>query len=116
MRVLPDAREILHRSIPGRAYRRHPAPRADGAVEPRFCLSSMQSFQGPNLTSIDPESGRLVKLYNPRRMRWSRHFAWDGPLLVGRTSIGRATVALLRINDGTRVELRVALIEEGRFP
>jgi hypothetical protein len=81
-----------------------------------FACHRCNLFKGPNLTSIDPETGRLVKLYNPRRMKWSRHFAWDGPLLIGQTSVGRATVALLRMNHGDRVELRITLIEEGRFP
>ena len=36
--------------------------------------------------------------------------------LIGRTPIGRVTVALLHINDDYRVELREGLIAEGVFP
>jgi hypothetical protein len=46
----------------------------------------------------------------------SRHFRWDGPCLVGRTPIGRATVNTLRINLNYRMDLRQGLIEEGEFP
>ena len=35
---------------------------------------------------------------------------------MGRTPIGRVSVALLHINDEYRVELREWLIEEGIFP
>jgi len=37
-------------------------------------------------------------------------------VLIGRTPVGRVTVALLRINDPFRVELREGLIAEGVFP
>ncbi len=39
-----------------------------------------------------------------------------GRLLIGRTPVRRVTVALLRINDEYRVELREGLIAEGIFP
>lgn len=72
--------------------------------------------KGPNLTGIDPRTRKLTKLFHPRRMVWARHFRWNGPLLVGRTSIGRTTVAVLAINQEDRVPLREALIAEGVFP
>ena len=53
---------------------------------------------------------------HPRRMKWEKHFAWDGPILIGRTDVGRVTISLLNINDPLRVELRKGLIEEGLFP
>src|SRR5437868_2078149 len=37
--------------------------------------------KGPNLTGIDPQTGRLTKLFHPRRHKWSWHFRWDGPYL-----------------------------------
>jgi hypothetical protein len=46
----------------------------------------------------------------------ARHFRWQGAYLVGRTPLGRATVAVLNINDSYRVELREGLINEGLFP
>jgi hypothetical protein len=56
------------------------------------------SFKGPNLAGFDNHSKKVVALFNPRRHRWKRHFRWDGPLLVGKTAAGRATIAALRIN------------------
>jgi hypothetical protein len=58
----------------------------------------------------------LLSALNPRRHKWATHFRWEGPYLVGRTAIGRVTVALLHINDEYRVELREMLIEAGEFP
>jgi len=57
----------------------------------------------------------MTRLFHPRRDRWSRHFLWAGPILVARTSIGRATIRVLSINDPTAVELRGALMDEGVF-
>lgn len=72
--------------------------------------------KGPNLSGIDPETGKMVRLFHPRKHKWDRHFRWDGAILVGRTPIGRATVAVLGINLPNRLALREALIDEGAFP
>lgn len=40
---------------------------------------------------------------------------WVGPLLIGRTAIGRATIAVLQINDPDAFKDREALIAEGVF-
>jgi hypothetical protein len=59
---------------------------------------------------------KIVPLFNPRRHKWSRHFRWDGPVLVGLTPSGRATVIFLEINLDYRVAFRQDLIEEEVFP
>jgi len=73
-------------------------------------------YKGPNLSGIDPVTGKLTPLFNPRRHKWGHHFRWDGARLVGRTAVGRATIATLRINLDLRVAFRQELIEEGVFP
>ena len=94
--------------------RKHGGPTVAGnlALSCFFC----NSFKGSDLSGLTPGTRKLSPLFNPRRHKWSRHFRWDGPQLVGRTAIGRVTVAVLRINDPFRVELRAGLIEEGLFP
>src|SRR5215472_14162215 len=62
------------------------------------CLHD-NSHKGPNIAGIDPRSGKLTKLFNPRRHKWERHFRWQGPYLIGRTAVGRVTVAVLAMND-----------------
>jgi hypothetical protein len=69
-----------------------------------------------DLSGIDPESRKIVRLFHPRRTKWNRHFRWDGPWLVGRTPIGRATITTLKINAPIRVRLRGELIMNGEFP
>src|SRR5262245_31861924 len=32
------------------------------------------AFKGSDIASIDIETGRLVRLFNPRKDQWSRHF------------------------------------------
>jgi hypothetical protein len=72
--------------------------------------------KGPNLASIDPRTRRKVWLFNPRRHKWTRHFRWSGPYLVGRTPTGRATVHALAMNVPDVVEERIDLLAEGVFP
>jgi len=72
--------------------------------------------KGPNLSGIDPETGKVVRLFHPRRQRWSRHFCLEGPVIIGRTQCGRATVAVLALNAPDRVQLRAELIAAGVYP
>jgi hypothetical protein len=72
------------------------------------------SHKGPNIAGY--LDGRHVRLFNPRRDRWSDHFSWNGPYLVGKTDVGKVTIDVLAINLRYRVAIRNALIEEGIFP
>jgi hypothetical protein len=72
--------------------------------------------KGPNIAGIDAESRQIVPLFHPRRDRWNKHFRWDGPLLLGSTPSGRATIDVLDMNHSVRVALRESLIAEGVFP
>ena len=71
---------------------------------------------GPNIAGIDPMTRRISRLFNPRRDKWERHFAWEGALLIGKTAVGRTTIAVLVMNHPDAVAVRQSLIEEGRFP
>jgi hypothetical protein len=69
--------------------------------------------KGPNLTTISPDRGEIVALFNPRVHVWDEHFAMVGPEIVGLTEIGRATVRLLDMNEDERVVMRAELQAEG---
>jgi hypothetical protein len=71
--------------------------------------------KGPNLSGIDPASGRIVRLFHPRRQTWNRHFRWNGPVLTGRTPAGRATIGVLAINHRDQIDMRRLLVEAGLF-
>lgn len=73
-------------------------------------------YKGPNLASVDPESGALTPLFNPRVDVWQEHFFWDSAKILAQTPVGRATSALLRFNEPERVQLRTNLIQQGHYP
>ena len=74
------------------------------------------NHKGPNLSGVDAQTGQTTRLFHPRKDKWQEHFEWKGALLVGLTTIGRATIDVLGINLPHRHTLRAVLIEEGVFP
>ena len=72
--------------------------------------------KGTNLSGIDPQTGKIARLFDPRRQNWMRRFRWKGALLEGKTLSGRATVRVLQINLAIRVALRQSLLDIGLFP
>ena len=73
-------------------------------------------FKGSDLASIDPISGRVVRLYHPRTQRWHHHFRLNSALIEGITASGRATANLLHLNSEERVAFRLGLMEIGHYP
>lgn len=78
--------------------------------------SACSLFKGSNPAGYDPETDTLQPLFNPRTQTWTDHFAWNGSLLQGLTSTGRATIEVLRINEELRIQHRTRLIELEVFP
>jgi hypothetical protein len=85
------------------------------ATEDNLALACVRCnrYKGPNLSGIDPESGRLTRLFNPRADAWSKHFVWEGASLSARTAIGRTTIAVLQINHPEAQNQRTDLSKEG---
>jgi cation diffusion facilitator CzcD-associated flavoprotein CzcO len=81
-----------------------------------FCCGHCNLHKGPNIAGIDPESRQFCQLFHPRHDNWAEHFRWQGPLLVGASAVGRATIAVLAINDPVQIMTRRALMNEGAFP
>jgi len=81
-----------------------------------LCCFHCNLFKGPNVSSFDPITRKHVRLFHPRRNKWSVHFFWDGIDLVGKTPKGRATVGLLKLNDPERLKHRELLSADGLFP
>jgi hypothetical protein len=83
-----------------------------------------QSCQGCNghkaarIFAIDPVTGLLVPLYNPREQRWNEHFSWSEDYLriTGLTPTGRATVEALQLNREGLVNMRRILYAVGEHP
>lgn len=62
--------------------------------------------KGANLAGIDPETGTMVALFNPRAQTWSEHFVFQGAFIRGLTPVGRVTVQVLDMNSRERVKIR----------
>ena len=77
-----------------------------------YACSRCNHLKGPNLSSYDPMTDQLVTLFNPRCDRWDEHFRHEGPLIIGITAEGRATVELLQMNEPRRLRLRLALLDD----
>ena len=80
-----------------------------------FSCFRCNKCKGPNLSGIDPDTGQIIGLFNPRTDQWTKHFRWDGARLVGRTALGRATVNVLQFNRPDAVLVRETLLEEGVY-
>jgi hypothetical protein len=65
--------------------------------------------KGSNLAGIDPESGQMSALFNPRRDDWDQHFEMNDYEIVGKSLLGRATVQVLKFNSPRRLLLRQLL-------
>lgn len=68
--------------------------------------ASCNLHKGPNLAGVDPETGELIELFHLQRHRWDEHFGWHGIHLVGKTPVGRVTVAVLAMNSDEQLTLR----------
>ncbi len=86
------------------------------AVNLAFACVHCNRHKGSNIASIDPTSGQLTPLFNPRTQVWTDHFALDGAYIRPLSSIGRVTERLLHFNVPDRVRVRQALIAVDKYP
>ena len=94
---------------------------AEGNSEPdNLCLAcrSCNEFKGNQQVALDPISGELVSLFNPRQQLWSDHFRWqdEGVRVEGQTAVGRATVEALKLNNSLIVKSRARWVQVGWHP
>ena len=91
----------------------HIIPRKHGGDDELFNLAlacdRCNAHKGSNLTGIDPNTGSIVPLFNPRVHIWEDHFVLSGVTMVGLTAMGRTTVRVLNMNDTRRLRLRTTL-------
>ena len=86
--------------------------------EENLALACMECnlHKGSDLAAIDPVEKVVVSLFNPRVQRWSEHFTVVNASVVGTTPTGRATAALLRMNESARLLERQRLLTAGLYP
>lgn len=75
------------------------------------CNTSKQT----DLTGLDPDTGNLTRLFNPRTDVWSQHFDCIEAEIVGCTAIGRTTLYVVNMNAPPRAMLRRVLIASGQL-
>jgi len=75
-------------------------------------------YKGTQVKGRDPRTGRRVRLFNPRRQKWVRHFRWsdNGTEIIGLTATGRATVEALRLNNELAKQARTIWRDAGIHP
>ena len=74
------------------------------------CFTCNRS-KSSDLSSIDIDTNKLVRLFNPRTDVWEEHFRLerDGKI-IALTDVGRVTEFLLKFNKPEHVEIRRTLI------
>lgn len=65
--------------------------------------------KGSDLTSFDPLTGEVSRLFDPRLQVWSEHFELDRGRIQGLSATGRTTVYLLKFNTPTAILSRQLL-------
>jgi hypothetical protein len=76
------------------------------------------AHKADRVVARDPISGRVVRLFNPRRQIWDSHFHWSdsGDHIIGVTPAGRATVEALQLNRVALVAARKIWVAVGWHP
>ncbi|MEM9409512.1 MAG: HNH endonuclease signature motif containing protein [Planctomycetota bacterium] len=111
---MPQAAHVLTFPIDHIIARQH----GGETTEDNLALSCTRcnSFKGPNIAGIDPETKELTRLYNPRKDSWNEHFSIQYNNIAGTSSEGRTTVFVLQMNHPDYLALRESLIAERLFP
>lgn len=74
-----------------------------------FC----NSFKGSDIGTILLPNRTFIRLFNPRIDNWSDHFDMENHVIYSKTTIGEATIKILKLNDVDRIIER-QVIEENR--
>jgi hypothetical protein len=111
----------MHQSLQGATFHlEHVVPESRGGNSEienlAWCCPSCNLHKSDRIEAIDPETGKTVPLFNPRRGAWSEHLRLESHKLIGRTPIGRATVVALDLNHPRRISIRIAEQRLGILP
>lgn len=112
---------LMHQSLQGATFHvEHIAPRSKGGdtvlANLAWACPGCNLHKSDRTEVIDPATGTSARLFHPRLHLWDIHFEWRGYAILGRTSIGRATVAALDLNHSRRIAVRRAEEQFGLFP
>lgn len=65
-----------------------------------FACQGCNNFKYTLTEAIDPITGQLAPIYNPRKDAWKEHFKWNDDFteMLGISPTGRATISKLKLN------------------
>ena len=82
-----------------------------------YCVICEHCYKakGNRVEGVDPRSGKIIPLFHPRKDIWKQHFSWeiDHITIKGLTIVGRATVAITRMNSESMLERRKQGLRDG---
>ena len=83
-----------------------------------LACSFCNEYKGDRVAGLDPISGDIASLFNPRNQHWDQHFRWvnSAEHIEGITATGRATVITLRLNRPLLIRARRLWIAVGWHP
>ncbi len=97
----------------------HIVPRQHGGEtsEANLALACVRCnrAKGPNLGSLDPLTGELIRFFDPRQDDWTAHFELDGASITPLTAQARVTVKIFQLNQPSRILERRQLLELGVY-
>jgi hypothetical protein len=114
--------QSLQKYVMGILEIEHIMPKSAGGLDEEdnlwLACRPCNSYKGTQFQARDPMTKRNVKLFNPRKQKWSRHFEWinNGTHILGITATGRATVLALQLNNSYSVIVRKAWVSVGWHP
>jgi hypothetical protein len=71
-----------------------------------LCCTICNRFKGSDIASIDPLTGDLTPLFNPRLDSWDEHHQLREGEILPLSAKGRVTVRLLQMNSPARIKER----------
>jgi len=91
-----------------------------GTTLGNLCLAcwGCNLFKHDRIAAVDPESGDMIRLYDPNTQIWSEHFRWTegGLRILGLTAAGRATVNAVQLNRASLISSRRLWVSAGWHP
>jgi hypothetical protein len=72
--------------------------------------------KGSDIGSVLLPNRTLIRFYNPRIDKWSKHFYLDGATIQAKTKIGEVTIKILELNNVERILERLELQDVNRYP
>jgi hypothetical protein len=111
----------MHQSLQGGSFHvEHVCPMVRGGLTDLDNLAlacpGCNLHKADRMEALDPGTGAMAQLFNPRADFWHEHFRWRDYLVIGQTPTGRATVELLDLNHSRRIQIRQAESWFGLFP